>query len=79
MLDLIEVNTEMALQYRLTLRWRDSRLKFRHLKENTYLNTIGREDALKVWHPKVVFYNTKEKEKTKVMAILCNMHINISL
>ena len=64
-LDLIEVESAMVLQYRMTLMWKDQRLKFRNLKEDTFLNTVGREDAAKIWYPKVVFYNTREMEETQ--------------
>ena len=65
-MDLNEVNAAMVLQYRMTLRWRDSRIKFRNLKKENFLNTVGREDAAKIWYPQVVFYNTREMEETKV-------------
>ena len=55
-LELVEVESEMSLQYRLTLIWKDSRVSFRNLKEDTYLNTVGNEDAVKIWYPQVVFY-----------------------
>merc|ERR1712224_47073 len=55
----------MSLQYRLTLKWKDSRVSFRNLKIDTYLNTVGNEDAIKIWYPQVVFYNTKDMEETK--------------
>ena len=64
-LELVEVESEMSLQYRLTLIWKDSRVSFRNLKEDTFLNTVGREDAGKIWYPKVIFYNTKDMEETK--------------
>merc|ERR1712214_277991 len=55
----------MVLQYRMTLRWRDSRVKFRNLKKENFLNTVGREDAAKIWYPQLTFYNTKDMEETK--------------
>ena len=71
-LDLIEVESAMVLQYRMTLMWKDQRLKFRNLKEDTFLNTVGREDAAKIWYPKVVFYNTREMEETEVGNLALN-------
>ena len=65
-LDMIEVDAEMVLQYRMTLKWKDSRVKFRNLKHDAFLNTVGTDDAAKIWYPKIVFYNTREKEKTEV-------------
>lgn len=66
-LELVEVESEMSLQYRLTLIWKDSRVAFRNLKEETFLNTVGDDDAAKIWYPQVIFYNTKNMEGTKVM------------
>ena len=66
-LDLIEVESAMILQYSLTLNWRDLRVDFKNLKQDTFLNTVGREDAAKIWYPQVVFYNTRTMEETIVI------------
>ena len=66
-LDLIEVESAMILQYSLTLNWRDLRIDFKNLKQDTFLNTVGREDAAKIWYPQVVFYNTRTMEETIVI------------
>ena len=65
-LELEEVKSEMSLQYRMTLRWKDPRVAFRNLKENTFLNTVGNDDAAKIWYPQVVLYNTEDMQETKV-------------
>ena len=65
--DLIEVEEVMVMQYRITLRWRDSRVEFRNLKRDTYLNTVSTEDAAQIWYPKITFYNTKDMKATKVV------------
>ena len=65
-LNLVEVDESMVLKYRMTLRWKDSRLKFRNLKKENYLNTIGKDESSKIWYPKVIFYNTRDTEETKV-------------
>ena len=69
-LDLEEVDESMVLKYRLTLKWKDSRLKFRNLKEETYLNTLGTDEAGKIWYPRIVFFNTRDTEDTKVTKII---------
>ena len=66
-LNLVEVDESMVLKYRMTLRWKDSRLKFRNLKKENYLNTIGKDESSKIWYPKVIFYNTRDTEETKVV------------
>ena len=65
-LNLEEVDETMVLKYRMTLKWKDSRIEFRNLKEETYLNTLGKDEAGKIWYPRVVFSNTRDTEETKV-------------
>ena len=65
-LELVETESEMSMQYRMTLKWKDPRIAFRNLKEDTFLNVLGEDDAKKIWYPKVVFHNTKNMEETKV-------------
>ena len=69
-LELNEVDAAMVLRYRMTMRWKDPRVQFRNLKKNNFLNTVGREDASKIWYPKAVFYNTRETEETKVLMLI---------
>ena len=66
-LDIAEVDSLLELQFNLVLSWRDQRLGFRNLKDSDYLNTVSYEEALSIWYPKVVFFNTKEKNVAKVM------------
>ena len=63
-LHLDEVESIMTLQYTLTLKWMDGRVTFRNLKSDTFLNTIDTQDASKIWYPKLLFYNTEDKEDT---------------
>ena len=63
-LHLDEVDSIMTLQYTLTLKWMDSRVTFRNLKYDTFLNTIDTRDASKIWYPKLLIYNTEDKEDT---------------
>ena len=67
-LDLNEVKDAMELRYKMTLEWRDSRIKFKNLKKETFLNTVSRSDAELIWYPQIVFYNTMDTERTKVSA-----------
>ena len=66
-LNLDEAESIMTLQFTLTLKWRDSRLTLRNLKQETVLNTIDSKDASKIWYPKLLFYNTVNKEDTQVL------------
>ena len=64
--ELIEVDAIMTLQYKLSFKWMDSRITFQNLKSFDFLNTVGTYDAQKIWHPNVVFFNTRDMEQTKV-------------
>ena len=66
-LNLVEVDESMDLKYRMTLKWKDSRLRFRNLKKENYLNTLGKDEAGKIWYPRVIFYNTRDTEETQVV------------
>merc|ERR1712117_1010429 len=55
----------MVLKYRMTLKWKDSRVEFRNLKQENFLNTLSTDEAGKIWYPRVVFYNTRDTEETK--------------
>ena len=66
-LNLVEVDESMVLKYRMTLKWKDSRVEFRNLKQENYLNSVGTDEAGKIWYPKVIFYNTRDTEETKVV------------
>jgi hypothetical protein len=61
-----EVKKSVSFQFKLRLRWKDPRLAFRNLKKNRKLNTVNMSEAQKVWSPVVVFYNTDDKEESKV-------------
>ena len=52
----------------------NSRVKFRNLKREMYLNTVSTEDAAKIWYPQVVFYNTEDMKATKVTLLSFPSH-----
>ena len=64
--ELKEVDAIMTLQYKLSFKWKDSRISFQNLKSHDFLNSVGSYDAKKIWHPNVVFFNTRDMEQTKV-------------
>jgi hypothetical protein len=57
----------------MTLTWKDSRVTFRNMKELSYLNTIGSEDATKIWYPRLLMYNTENMDETKVCPIVTSI------
>ena len=72
-LDIDEVQSHVELQFNMDLHWRDSRLRFNNLKNETHLNTVSEVDAKKLWYPRVVFHNTKNKVESQVCKLSsCN-------
>ena len=65
-LDIKEVESNINVQFVLSLRWKDPRITYRNLKEEDFLNKINLDEFEKIWRPVVVFYNTQHREKTKV-------------
>ena len=63
-LEIDDVNSYIALQFKLDMLWRDPRLKFLNLKDNSFLNTLGQDEKNKIWVPEIVFYNTEKKDES---------------
>ena len=57
-----ELIFESTLQ--IKLRWRDSRLNFKNLKEDKTLNLLSRQSAENIWKPIVFFQNAFGKVYT---------------
>ena len=48
---------KFTVDFYVTLRWRDSRLQFRNLKETSSANALSKEDKERLWRPTLVMYN----------------------
>ena len=55
-----EVDELFSVKFKLTMTWRDPRLTFRNLKDDTSLNQVNLSEALNIWHPILVFVNTRK-------------------
>ena len=68
-----EVDSSFTVQFSMKMQWRETQLTFRNLKEETHLNTVTSEEAVTIWYPKILFYNTRNKESTLVKCLtLCH-------
>ena len=65
-LELSEVNSIMAVQFRLELNWTDPRLQFLNLKDDKTRNRVTHGKAERIWHPHLKLLNTEKREETKV-------------
>ena len=67
--DINEVDKTFETPFILFLTWKESRLKYKHLKPNMGRNLLSKkekEGENRVWSPTVVFKNTNDKTKTVV-------------
>ena len=46
--------------------YRENRVKFQHLKKETFLNSLSDADINQLWLPLIVFDNTDQKESTRL-------------
>ena len=65
-LEIDEVKMQFKNQFKLYMKWLDSRLTFHNLHEQQSLNKLVDEEKNEIWTPSLIFENTDEKIHTKV-------------
>ena len=63
-MDINEVDGYFQVQFYLTLKWFESRLRFNNLKEDIDLNNFLPSENTEIWVPELIFENTEEKPST---------------
>ena len=61
-----EVGGYFQVQFILTMKWFESRLKFKNLKNDINLNGFLPNEIGDIWVPEMIFSNTEEKPSTIV-------------
>ena len=61
-----EVDHSIHLQFQISLSWKENRVEYQNLKEQTSLNALTDDDMKAIWHPLIVFDNTDQKEVTRL-------------
>lgn len=61
-----EVGGYFQVQFVLTMKWFETRLRFKNLKEDISLNSFLPSEVKNVWVPELTFSNTEEKPTTIV-------------
>ena len=61
-----EENHAIEFQYEIIMKWRDNRLSFHNLKQETSLNALLESDFKKLWLPLVIYDNTDQKVTTRL-------------
>ena len=61
-----EVDHSIHLQFQISLSWKENRVKYQNMKEESSLNTLTDDDIKTIWLPLVVYDNTDQKEVTRL-------------
>ena len=61
-----ETDHSIHLQFRINLQWKENRVKYQNLKEETSLNALTNSDISKLWLPLVMYDNTDQKQSTRL-------------
>ena len=62
-----EVEHRITLQFEIILEWAEVRAIYQNLKRKSSLNALSNQDIEELWLPYAIFYNTDDKEATRLM------------
>ena len=65
-LGIYEVEEIFKVQFKMSITWRDPRLNYQNLKEDSFINIVSHEEENSIWFPQVVSLNTEHLEKSIV-------------
>lgn len=63
-LNIEDVQSTINVEFQVQLRWSDSRLRFRNLRDNILANPLSEEEAGGIWRPTLQFPNIKDGKLT---------------
>ena len=63
-LEISEVTSVFRTQYKLFMEWKDPRITFWNLKNDTTLNIMTSSEKESIWMPTLMFFNTDKKSRT---------------
>ena len=63
-MDINEVDGYFQVQFYQTMKWFESRLRFKNLKDDIDLNNFLPSENTEIWVPELIFENTEEKPST---------------
>ena len=61
-----ETDHSIHLQFGITMRWRENRVKYQHLKKKTSLNALTDHEIGRLWLPLIIYDNTDQKASTRL-------------
>ena len=61
-----EETDKIDFQFEINLEWFENRFTYNNLKTETAMNVLNSEQQSSIWLPLVIFYNTDQKETTRL-------------
>merc|ERR1719228_2412383 len=61
-----EIGQIFSVQFRMSAKWKDTRLTFLNLKRNVNLNVLELDDQQKIWTPVIIFKNTLHSDQSLI-------------
>ena len=61
-----ETDHSIHLQFQISMQWKENRVEYQNLKNDTTLNALSAQNISNIWLPLVVYDNTDQKEVTRL-------------
>ena len=61
-----ETSHSIKLKFEIKLQWKEKRVKYQNLKEETSLNALIMKDIERLWLPLIIYVNTDQKQTTRL-------------
>ena len=61
-----QTDHSIHLQFQISMQWRENRVTFQNLKDETSLNALTSNDIDQLWLPLVIYDNTDQKKSTRL-------------
>lgn len=65
-LNIEDVQSTINVEFQVQLKWTDSRLRFKNLRDNLLANPLSEEEVEAIWRPSVQFPNIKDGKLTMI-------------
>ena len=76
-INIFEKEGSIGFRFSLSMEWKDDRVGFLNLRDESKMNLLSKSEMHSVWAPSLMFYNTLNEEKTLVDSD-SNMYVCVS-
>ena len=67
-IDIDEIEYSFSFKFKISLMWRDNRVTFKNLKNDSTYNLLRQNEVKMIWLPLVIYWNTDQHETTRLGA-----------